>query len=223
MTAEADQDETAGWRLADPWAAEARRLEPPEPLEPDEDWLADLDPPPPAWVTAAAAREELPEGFWRQDREDDGSPGSGFECGGGGDQLTPGALLASFLEMVAADLDAGLPGLNDDELVGFLGAARRMGSWAAGLESGGIGVLARRRAVQAKEPGRRSVLEHLNDELAAALTITSRAGSRLLRLAGQLDRLPDVRAALLAGTIDWARAVIFADLLSVVDDDAKAR
>ena len=48
MTAEADQDETAGWRLADPWAAEARRLEPPEPLEPDEDWLADLDPPPPA-------------------------------------------------------------------------------------------------------------------------------------------------------------------------------
>jgi hypothetical protein len=77
--------------------------------------------------------------------------------------------------------------------------------------------------VQAKEPGRRSLLEHLGDELAAALTIPGHTATRLLRQAGQLDRLPAVRAALLAGVIDWERAVAFAEELSVVDDDAKAR
>src|ERR1700722_7918574 len=106
MTAEAEQDETAGWRLADPWTAEARRLDPP-PLEPDEDWLAGLDAPEPAWATAAAGREQPLAGFWR---EDSGSAGSGFEYGGGADKLTPGPQLATLLDLAATDPDAGLPG-----------------------------------------------------------------------------------------------------------------
>jgi hypothetical protein len=56
MTAEADQDETARWRLVDPWTAEARRLNPPEPLEPDEDWLAGLAGVPPMLDKALYAR-----------------------------------------------------------------------------------------------------------------------------------------------------------------------
>src|ERR1700722_1376201 len=222
VTAEADQDETAGWRLADPWAAESRRLDESPPLEPDEDWLAGLDAPEPAWATqAAAAGRDMPvAGYWR---EDSSSAGSGFEYGGGADKLAPGPLLAGLLDLDAPDLDAGLPALNDDELVGYIGAARRMESWAAALKSGTIATLTRRRAIQAKGPGRRWRLEHLSDELAAALTIPAWNATKLLRQAGQLDRLPDVRAALQAGTIDWDRAMVFAEILSVIDDDAKAQ
>src|SRR3984957_4937890 len=222
VTAEADQDETAGWRLADPWAAKAQRLDELPPLEPDEDCLAGLDAPEPARATrAAAAGREMPvAGYWR---EDSSSAGSGFEYGGGADQLPPGPLLGTLPGLPPPALAAGLPALNDDELVGYIGAARRMESWAAALKSGTIAALTRRRTIQAKEPGRRWRLEHLNDELAAALTIPAWAATRLLRQAGQLDRLPAVRAALLAGTIDWDRAMVFAEILSVIDDDAKAQ
>jgi hypothetical protein len=67
MTAEAEQDQIAGCRPVDPWTAEQRLSELSELLEPDEGRLADQDAPPPAWVTATAAREELPTRFWRQD------------------------------------------------------------------------------------------------------------------------------------------------------------
>src|ERR1700722_17107713 len=154
VTAEADQDETAGWRLADPWAAKAQRLDEPPPLEPDEDWLAGLDAPEPARATrAAAAGRDMPvAGYWR---EDSSSAGSGFEHGGGADKLAPGPLLSTLLDLPAAALD-------DDELVGVIGAARRMDSGPAARKSGPIPTLTRRRAIQAKEPGRRWRLEHLN-------------------------------------------------------------
>ncbi len=42
-------------------------------------------------------------------------------------------------------------------------------------------------------------------------------------ICGWLERLPEVRAALAAGIIDWARAVVFADELAALDDAAARR
>ena len=65
------------------------------------------------------------------------------------------------------------------------------------------------------------LIEHVvSDEVAAALTLTRRAANRLVSVCGYLERLPAVRAALAAGVIDWARALVFADELAALDDEA---
>ena len=147
-----------------------------------------------------------------------GRKGTGFAAGGVLDQLEPGPTLAGFVRDVAAD-DAGLAGLGESELIGFLFAARRMASWAAAQEVEAVITLCRRRAAQARERQNRHLIEHVSGEVAAALTLTQRAGSRLVEIAGLLERLPAVRRALAAGVIDWARAVVFAEELAACDDE----
>src|SRR5262249_19180176 len=102
-------------------------------------------------------------------------------------------------------------------------AAARMESLAAAQKNEAIITLARRRNAQARDPKKLHLAEHVDDELAAALTLTGRAAARLLDIAGNLDRLPAVRAAQLAGLIDQARAVVFADELAALSHaDARA-
>jgi Domain of unknown function (DUF222) len=84
--------------------------------------------------------------------------------------------------------------MSDDAIVGLLQASRRPG-WSA-------------------------VSEHVAAELAAALTLTGRSADALLGLARDLARLPAVLRALLAGTIDRARAAVFAAELSALGDCA---
>ena len=145
--------------------------------------------------------------------------GAGFAAGGVLDGLEPGPVLAGFIQDAVED-GTGLPGLGESELIGFLCAARRMASWAAAQEVESVITLCRRRAAQARERKNKHLIEHVADEVAAALTLTRRAANRLVSVCGYLERLPAVRAALAAGVIDWARAVVFADELAALDDEA---
>jgi len=171
---------------------------------------------------AAAARDALPgapgpevpdwldAGFTHRE----GTGGAGFAAGGVLDRTPAGWLLA-----MAADRtwDSGLGQLSDPELVGLLSAAQRNGSRQAALGLAVIGELAARRAGPDGIPG-----EHLQDEIAAVLTLTGWTAARQVALAAAMTRLPDVAAALAAGWIDPDKARVFADELIVIDDDVAA-
>ena len=204
---------SAGTRLAEedgPWDFDDYFA--PENAPPDEDEAFPADP----WTGAS---ESIPAGFLHHDG---GRNGSGFAAGGVLDELAPGPVLAGFVADAATD-GQGLPGLGESELVGFLCAARRMASWAAAQEAEAVITLCRRRAAQARERKNPHLAEHVPGEVAAALTLTGQAASRLVDICGYLERLPEVRAALAAGIIDWARAVVFADELATLDDAAARR
>ena len=156
-----------------------------------------------------AAPEALAAGFTHRVR---GAVGSGFAGGGTFDRLAPGPDLADF---TADAWDRELTGLSDDELVGVLCAWRRLASWTMAGELAAVGELARRR------PGPGLSQEgHLDEEIAAALTLTGRAATRLTALAAGLARLPGTAAALRDGRIDGPRAVVVADETAALDDAA---
>jgi hypothetical protein len=142
-------------------------------------------------------------------------PGAtGFRAGGPLDAMLPGADLAWHL---GAARQRGLGVLSDGELIGVLVAARRMQSWQAELELAATAELDARRAGPDGREG-----EHVDDELAAALTLTGRSAQDQLELARQLDRLPCTRALLAAGMIDRSRAAVIVGHLSLLEDDAAA-
>jgi hypothetical protein len=184
------------------------------PPDGDEAWLADLpaelrdehlvDP----WTGEG---EKIAAGFLHHDG---GRRGVGFAAGGALDQLPPGPVLAGFTAEAVA---GGLANLGESELIGVLCAMRRMASWAAAGEAEAVITLARRRAAQARQDKRPALIDHVSDEIAAALTLTGRAATRTLDIDAGLDRLDATRAALDAGIIDWPRAVVFADELTVLD------
>jgi hypothetical protein len=70
--------------------------------------------------------------------------------------MEPGPVLAGFAEGV---IDGGLAVLSDDELVGVMGAARRLASRAAAIELAAVADLAGRRGAGhrglARAPARR--------------------------------------------------------------------
>lgn len=193
-------------------------------LTPDELWDSEGGDPPdeeeechaPPWTGAG---EAMAAGFLHHDKSC--PAGTGFAAGGVLDQLEPGPLLAQFLRAAATD-HRRMTKLGESELIGVLCAARRMASWAAAQEVESVIALARRRAAQSRKLRNKHLLEHVDGEIAAALTLTRRAASRQLDASGHLERLPKVRAALLAGIIDWPRALVFADeLASLSDEDAR--
>lgn len=157
--------------------------------------------------------------------------GIGFAEGGPLDVLEPGPALAGFLADAfaarppsAADVAArpatarGLSGLTDDELVGVLRGARRMASLAAAQEIEAVIELAGRRAAQSSRGNGSDPIEHLSDEVAAALTLTPRAAADIVGLSGELARLPAVLTAMNAGVIDRDRGRVFAEELASLDD-----
>jgi hypothetical protein len=141
---------------------------------------------------------------------------AGFASGAQGDSLPPGPGLA----MLADEAwQAGLDGQSDDELIGLLRAARRLASRAAALELAVVAELAGRRRASpdrdGPDPG-----EHVDAEVAAALTLTPGAAARLHDLALGLTRLPSVQKALGAGRIDQAKAAVIIAETSALDDTA---
>ncbi len=154
--------------------------------------------------------DPIPEAFEAGFTHRYGGHGTGFTAGGPLDVLRPGPDLAWYLGQAR---QAGLDALSDDELIGVLGAARRLGSWQAGLELAAVAELDARRA----GPGGREG-EHVAEEIAAALTLTGRSAGSLLELSRQLERLPQTTALLAAGVIDRARAAVIADQLSMLPD-----
>ncbi len=180
-----------------------------------------------------AAGEEIPPGCRLADGDSDGpgdpedpgdadDPGDGegragdvaaafgFGTGEQADELAPGPTLAMLTDKV---VDGGVRGLEDDQLVGVLAAARRISSWATAVEADTAGELARRR----EATGSFADLKYLADELAAALTTSVRAGEALAGFCAGLLALPATLAALRAGKIDRARASVIVDELACLD------
>ena len=187
-------------------------------------WLASL----PADVRAeyqagpwTGAGESIPAGFLHHDHG--GPAGAGFAAGGALDTLVPGPLLAM---AAAAAAGGGLDRhgvLGESELIGVLCGWQRLACWAQAGQAAAVIALARRRAAQAAEMNNRHLAGHTDDEVAAALSLTGRAASRLGSVAAGLERLPEVLAALRAGQVDWAKACVFVDELAAAGDGDAAR
>jgi len=160
------------------------------------------------------AGEAIGVGFTH--RDDGGPAGAGFAAGGALDQLAPGPWLAGAL---ADATSAGYDVLTDSEQIGVLLGWQRQAAWAqAGLAAALIGVRDRRLA-QSARPGSSRLADHVTDEIAIALRLTSLSAGRLLGQAAGLDRLPQVAEALAAGRIDWSKACVLAGELAVLTDE----
>ena len=190
------------WMLPD--ALEDWALDVPD--EAWEDWLGTEPPQPP---------EALPAGLLPHDRGD----GAGFAAGGVADRLVPDVALAGFARDAWAN---GLDRLSDDELIGLLRAWRRLNSWAAAGELAVVTELTDRRTAQVAAGADPHLAEHVGDELAASLTLTARRADGLLEFACGLARLPLTRAALAAGQIDRAKALVITDGVSCLGDEHAA-
>ena len=175
-----------------------------------------------------------PGGPWPPDRGPGGAPaetlpgllprrlgtGGGFDAGGVADRLPPGPVLAGLAADKWAD---GLGQVSDDELAGMMIAWRRIASWAAAGEFAAVAELARRREVQAAAGADRHLAEHVADEIAMVLTLTSWAADTLVDRAEGLARLPKTRAALAAGEIDVPKALVILGELAGLDGVHAAR
>ena len=187
--------------------------------------------PPEGWevMSDAQRRELLGDDRYPDDPDEDARPevldagfthgcpapgATGFAAGGLVDQMLPGADLAWHAGMAR---QRGLGTLDDDQLVGFLGAARRLGSWAAALEHEATAELDARRAGPDGREG-----EHVAAELAAALTLTGRSAQAQLDLSRQLERLPQTAALLAAGIIDRPRVLVITAELALLAAGAAA-
>ena len=138
-----------------------------------------------------------------------------FAVGSAADTMVPGPELAALADQM---WHQGLTGLDDDQLTGVLQAANRLAAWSAALRVAAVSGLAARRETAGRESGDWRPFDHVDDEVAVALTLTRRSAARLLDLALALDRLPLTRAALSAGLIDERRAEVIAEELSGLDD-----
>ncbi len=196
--------EPADWDPADPapWGPEDLDAEDPDADYPEAD---DPETVGPGALRAGSRAQAHGDGGW-------------FAAGGAADGLRPGPALAR----LAADAWAiGLGRLTDDELIGVMRAARRLASWAAAMELSAIGDLWRRRWAESQAGDTRAAC-HVDDEIAAALTLTRRAANQVLGLAVALRRLPLTSRALTAGDIDVPRAMVIADEVTGLDNEHAA-
>jgi hypothetical protein len=131
--------------------------------------------------------------------------------------MLPGPQLAALSEDA---WQRGLDRLTDDELIGVLRAARRLASRAAALELSAVADLAARRRAALVRLGEPSAGEHVDAEIAAALTLTTRSAAVLQDLALGVTRRPGTLKALAAGRIDQPRAAVIASGTSALDDKA---
>ena len=165
------------------------------------------------------ASEPRDEGEWLEESYILAAPGAPcpgqFAVDGTADAMAPGPTLAILADRVERN---GLEPLDDDQLTGVLQAAARLASWSASLKLAATSQLAARREADGRKSGDWRPFDHVDDEVAIALTLTRRSAARLLDLALALDRLPLTRAALAAGQIDERRAEVIAEELSGLDD-----
>jgi hypothetical protein len=173
-------------------------------------WLASL---PPDIRAELAARPPVTAAPWEEPK----SARAAFVDGGFADATAPGWLLSKVLAEATLE---GYRELTDDELAGVLRAGQRQIAAGHAELAWAVSELAERRTAQSRRPGWSGLAEHVTDELAAELTLTGRSATRLLDVATGLRRLPEVHDALLNGAIDWARACVFVDEVSALDDAA---
>lgn len=145
--------------------------------------------------------------------------GAGFSLGGAADELAPGVVLAGLAERTWRE---GLPQVSDDALVGVMRAFRRLSSWATAGEAAAIAELDRRRTAQVAAGADPQLAEHLPEEIAPPLTLTSRGAGLLYDFACRLAALPATKAALAAGQIDRSKAGVIISELTGLSDPAAA-
>jgi hypothetical protein len=170
-----------------------------------------------AWLDGAwPLGEELPQGAAPAEALPGLMPrrlgrGAGFDAGGVADRLSPGPLLAG---LAADKCAAGLGQASDDELAGLMIAWRRLASWAAAGELAAVAELCRRRDAQVAAGADEHLAEHVSDEVAMVLTLTSWTAGTLVGQAEGLARLPKTMAALTSGEIDVPKALVILSELS---------
>jgi Domain of unknown function (DUF222) len=156
-----------------------------------------------------------PAGFLPRDGS---GHGAGFADGGVLDVLAPGVSLAGF----ADDAHRRLADTDDDSLIGVLRGWRRLAAWAQARELATITELARRRPVGGTPPAAPGAFparmsEFIADEVALALTLTTRSAEAELGLALDLTGRPATFAALETGRIDLPRAKIIVEGVSTLE------
>jgi hypothetical protein len=171
---------------------------------------------PPEWLPLPDDEApQVPEAFDAGFTHGRGGNGSGFAAGGMLDVMLPGSQLAWHLGQA---VQQPLAQYSDDELFGLLGASVRQESWTACVKHTIVAEIDRRRAAGDGSPG-----EHVGQELAAALTLTSWSASALLDVTRDLARLPKTWLLLANGIIDSRRAaVIIRHTAVLADADAAA-
>jgi hypothetical protein len=125
--------------------------------------------------------------------------------------------------LAAGKWAAGLGQASDDELAGLMMAWRRLASWAAAGELAAVAELCRRRDAQVAAGADPHLAEHVSDEVAMVLTLTSWAAGKLTDHAEGLARLPKTMAALAAGAIDVPKALVILSELTGLDSVHAAR
>lgn len=114
--------------------------------------------------------------------------------------------------------------LNGNQLVELMQARSRLVSHLQAELLADVAELAHTPPGVAGSPPERTggVDEFVSDEVAAALTLTSRSADSLVKLALDLERLPQVLAALQAGRIDVPRARVLCEETALLDDTEAA-
>lgn len=222
-----DQEDVLAWEMAALPAQDDPAAGYPDGADPDAAFPEDIDP---AWDDDWPPEDVASDGSatgqdLAQTSQDLAQPSgiaatqADFRQGGTADIIPPGPVLASLVDRA---WQAGLNRLDDDQRIGFLQATHRLGAWAAALRLSAVAEHCARRVAEARTSGDWRPAEHVNDEIAIALTLTKRSADRTLSLAVALDRLPLTRTALTTGAIDERRAEVIADELSGLDDEHAA-
>ena len=109
-----------------------------------------------------------------------------------------------------AEPNAGLARVGDNALLGLIRGWRRVASMAAAAELAAVAEFSGRRQAEAKSAGEwdSKAVNAADHEIAAALTLTSRSAGVLIDRAMALRELPATAAALAAGQIDMAKALV---------------
>src|SRR6266536_3294566 len=160
-------------------------------------------------AAAAAVPEVLPAGL----RCEAAGEGPGFGGGGVREAAGPGRVLGG----LAAEAWAGRGGVDDDQLIGVVRAWRRLSSWVAAGELAAAGELLARRERGGAAGAGADGFDCAAAELGCALTLTQRGAERLTDTALALRDLPATAAALAAGRIDMAKALVVLDGVTGLD------
>ena len=142
-----------------------------------------------------------------------------FGQSGPAPDLPPGAMTATLMELIGGQRGSGMAGLSDDQLVGFIAAAKKQQSWSAWLTMSATCEFARRAAAR----GPRG--QFAADELADELHLTWNGAAGQMDFAQTVaDRLPRTFAALGAGRLQALHMRIIEEETRILsaEDAAKA-
>jgi hypothetical protein len=155
---------------------------------------------------------------------------AGFAQDGAMETTLPGPLLAAAVHAITGEDGQGLAALSDDQLIGVIGAARRMEARTAWTQMVAVREFAARRPAsrdRGQQPGGSEGAAFsifAADELSFAFHLTwQSAQSQIVYACAVADRLPQTFAALAAGRIHPVHVRIIEDLTRVLTEADAAR